>query len=278
MSRRFDGPQDSAELRNLLPPTQDELRDAMCVIFAGHQEKPSRQTVKQMRPILITKSIVKTLIEFLISNNPWYQQSGVSYSQANMDSLFQEDEGDVDTSIPQALQICHLISGCWHHRRCRFERYYYGGGWFYQRGSFGNKDPNFAFVCWNMIQKREWTRSTNAKPSTTQEKKAAKLLRRLHSSARSLKGSAGYKLCRRNEIRSLMKKFSTPALFVTVNPHDLTSSLIPIIHGPGVFGHCKAYYGMVEAQGRGTLHCHFLIWVKGNPSPQGLQWVFRQNV
>ncbi|KAG1807364.1 hypothetical protein EV424DRAFT_1329595, partial [Suillus variegatus] len=101
-------PQDSAELRNLLPPTQDELRDAMCVIFAGHQEKPSRQTVKQMRPILITKSIVKTLIEFLISNNPWYQQSGVSYSQANMDSLFQEDEGDVDTSIPQALQICHL--------------------------------------------------------------------------------------------------------------------------------------------------------------------------
>ncbi|KAG2743632.1 hypothetical protein P692DRAFT_20745521 [Suillus brevipes Sb2] len=41
--------------------------------------------------------------------------------------------------------------------------------------------------------------------------------------------------------------------------------------GPGVFGHCKAYYGMVEAQGRGTLHCHFLLWIAGNPSPQRLR-------
>jgi hypothetical protein len=28
---------------------------------------------------------------------------------------------------------------------------------------------------------------------------------------------------------------------------------------------------MVEAQGRGTLHCHMLIWLKGNPSPQDLR-------
>jgi hypothetical protein len=92
----------------MLPPSQDDLCDAMCVIFAGHTEKPSRETVKQMRPILVTKSIVKTLIDFLVTNNPWYQQSGVSYSQENMDALFEEVDGDVDTSLPQALQICHL--------------------------------------------------------------------------------------------------------------------------------------------------------------------------
>ncbi|KAJ7603335.1 hypothetical protein DFH06DRAFT_1022312, partial [Mycena polygramma] len=39
----------------------------------------------------------------------------------------------------------------------------------------------------------------------------------------------------------------------------------------GLFGHCTAYYGMVEAQGRGTLHCHMLIWIAGNPSPQVLR-------
>jgi hypothetical protein len=39
----------------------------------------------------------------------------------------------------------------------------------------------------------------------------------------------------------------------------------------GLFGHCKAYYSMVEAQGRGTLHCHMLIWLDGNPSPQELR-------
>ncbi|KAF8125569.1 hypothetical protein EV363DRAFT_1098218, partial [Boletus edulis] len=40
--------------------------------------------------------------------------------------------------------------------------------------------------------------------------------------------------------------------------------------GRGLFGQCNAYYGMVEAQGRGTLHCHLMLWLEGNPSPQQL--------
>lgn len=32
--------------------------------------------------------------------------------------------------------------------------------------------------------------------------------------------------------------------------------------GSGLFGICKAYYGTVEAQGRGTLHCHLLLWLE----------------
>ncbi|KAF8177146.1 hypothetical protein K438DRAFT_1606696, partial [Mycena galopus ATCC 62051] len=39
----------------------------------------------------------------------------------------------------------------------------------------------------------------------------------------------------------------------------------------GLFGRCSAYYAMVEAQGRGTLHCHMLVWIEGNPSPQELR-------
>lgn len=40
---------------------------------------------------------------------------------------------------------------------------------------------------------------------------------------------------------------------------------------PGLFGKCKAYYGMVEAQGKGTLHCHILVWLIGHLSPQALR-------
>ncbi|KIK87389.1 hypothetical protein PAXRUDRAFT_152414, partial [Paxillus rubicundulus Ve08.2h10] len=40
--------------------------------------------------------------------------------------------------------------------------------------------------------------------------------------------------------------------------------------GMGVYGNCKAYYGTVEVQGRGTLHCHMLLWIASNPSPQAL--------
>lgn len=39
----------------------------------------------------------------------------------------------------------------------------------------------------------------------------------------------------------------------------------------GLFGKCIAYYGTVEAQARGTLHCHFLIWIEGHPSPQQMR-------
>ncbi|KAG1732738.1 hypothetical protein EDB19DRAFT_1831227 [Suillus lakei] len=272
-------PQDTTQLRDMLPPSR----------------------IKQMHPVLVTKSTVKTLIDFLLANNPWYQQCGVSYSQENMDSLFEECDADLDSSVPQALDICHLprdnemnedsgleprdvdapedaeagdivieavgftkgdhssiskekmklhvLAYVLDHNKfilskagSRFisdndpglmsflfphlDPWDIGG--FYHTGRTAQQylsmeaqvknllrqdnlpfrsDPNFAFICWNMIQKKEvsrnttfrisssmqhdlaqdlkdvapsltslaekWTHSVNAKPSTTQEKKAA---------------------------------------------------------------------------------------------------------
>ncbi|KAJ6601227.1 hypothetical protein DFH09DRAFT_901102, partial [Mycena vulgaris] len=101
-------------------------------------------------------------------------------------------------------------------------------------GAF-QSDASFAYVCWNIMQKKEvnqhisfrtdarthsdvvkdiyemaphlsellekWETDKNAKPSTKQEKKAMKTLNRLKIIAKDLRGSSGYKLCRRNEIR-----------------------------------------------------------------------------
>lgn len=58
--------------------------------------------------------------------------------------------------------------------------------------------------------------------------------------------------------------------------HEMISKFISIIlrygkHERGLFGKCTAYYGTVETQGRGTLHCHMLIWLKGHPSPQEMR-------
>ena len=39
----------------------------------------------------------------------------------------------------------------------------------------------------------------------------------------------------------------------------------------GILGKVKAYYGTVEAQGRGTLHCHMMIWVEGGLSPDEIK-------
>ena len=39
----------------------------------------------------------------------------------------------------------------------------------------------------------------------------------------------------------------------------------------GILGKVKAYYGCVEAQGRGTLHCHMLVWVEGGLNPDEIK-------
>jgi Helitron helicase-like domain at N-terminus len=35
---------------------------------------------------------------------------------------------------------------------------------------------------------------------------------------------------------------------------------------PGIFGEMVAYIGMVEVQNRGSLHFHFIRWLKGSPT------------
>ncbi|KAJ7699721.1 hypothetical protein B0H16DRAFT_1212468, partial [Mycena metata] len=127
------------------------------------------------------------------------------------------------------------------------------------------RDPNFAYVCWNIIQKKEvnrhvtfrtnaschasivqeieqmgphltdmmkkWELNPNAAPSNKEEKRALRTLNKLKLMAKDLKGSSGYKQCRRNEIQSLMKKMATPALFITINPADICDPLIGAMGG-----------------------------------------------
>ncbi|KAJ3537287.1 hypothetical protein NM688_g6714 [Phlebia brevispora] len=39
----------------------------------------------------------------------------------------------------------------------------------------------------------------------------------------------------------------------------------------GILGHVKSFYGCVESQGRGTLHCHMVIWVEGGLDPNQIR-------
>jgi hypothetical protein len=51
----------------------------------------------------------------------------------------------------------------------------------------------------------------------------------------------------------------------------------------GVFGHVSAYFGVVESQGRGSLHLHMLLWMKNAPLQEEMEELlkdvdFRQRV
>ncbi|KAF5361235.1 hypothetical protein D9757_013225 [Collybiopsis confluens] len=55
--------------------------------------------------------------------------------------------------------------------------------------------------------------------------------------------------------------------------HNTISILLDILlgikrpNGKGIFGNVSVYYGVVEAQGRGSLHLHLLVWLKHGLSP-----------
>ncbi|KIO23835.1 hypothetical protein M407DRAFT_77695, partial [Tulasnella calospora MUT 4182] len=45
----------------------------------------------------------------------------------------------------------------------------------------------------------------------------------------------------------------------------------------GLFGKVSGYYGTIEAQGRGSLHCHMLIWISGSLGPDELRSKLQNN-
>ncbi len=445
-------PQDISTLRNILPPSTDEIQQSMCALFIGGKQKPTKDNIKDLSPVLVSKNRVQTMLEFLIDNNQWYQSAGISMSKDNINQLFEAGEIN-DCAIPHAVEIGHLpsdesynfnigytepigVTSDYTNRRqfqssagehdFLMEAVGYtanenstqnyqkmkaaalswcldGKSFLQMRGSsnlikdddpglmsfafphldpwgiggFNNpnrkpeqhipfqrqvsnllkqndspfeRDPNFAFICWNIIQKAQvrqnsafsikagshreivreleelgpaldklaekWHTHPHAKAETEIEKKAHALLNKLKVVNKDLHNSMGYKLCRRNEIRALIKQYSTPALFITINPSDYNNPLVAVLagksisewqsmtdfermafiakhpavvaqffdaimnsfiklvlrynNGVGYFGKCSAYYGMVETQGKGTLHCHMLIWLEGNPDPEEL--------
>ena len=58
--------------------------------------------------------------------------------------------------------------------------------------------------------------------------------------------------------------------------HIIISSFVSIVlcyrkPGCSLLGKCTAYYGTIEAQGQGTLHCHMLVWLHGHLFPQQMR-------
>ncbi|KAH9852941.1 hypothetical protein C2E23DRAFT_729989, partial [Lenzites betulinus] len=101
-------PQDAAHLTDVLPPSNDAIRDTLCAVFVG-KSQPTRQNIRELSPVLVRKSQVKTMIDFLMAKNPKYAISDTfrGYSQQNMDKLFEEGSHD-DQNVLCAMEIGHL--------------------------------------------------------------------------------------------------------------------------------------------------------------------------
>ncbi|KII93844.1 hypothetical protein PLICRDRAFT_99331, partial [Plicaturopsis crispa FD-325 SS-3] len=104
-------PQDTTQMNVVLPAAPEVIADNICAVFVGGQ-KPTRKTIRKLAPVLIRKSRVKVMIEFLIANNPFYSVSSgfEGFSQNNLDNLL-EESGNADESdegVPCNMEIGYI--------------------------------------------------------------------------------------------------------------------------------------------------------------------------
>jgi hypothetical protein len=62
----------------ILPPDGDDIQDTICVLFSGCglNRKPTVESLKRFGPVLICKSRIIRMLNFLVSQNEWYQSFG----------------------------------------------------------------------------------------------------------------------------------------------------------------------------------------------------------
>ncbi|KAI9061815.1 hypothetical protein FKP32DRAFT_1726256, partial [Trametes sanguinea] len=102
-------PQDATHLSNVLPPSNDVIRDSVCALFVG-KRKPTKETIASLRPIVVRKSVVKDMIDFLTTHNPHYRVSREfhGYSQENMDNLLGERTAGLHEGVPCSMEVGHI--------------------------------------------------------------------------------------------------------------------------------------------------------------------------
>lgn len=102
-------PQNTTQLNSILPPPYTAIRDTVCAVFVG-QTRPTRETMGKLSPVLVRKSRVKTIAQFLCSSNPHYvcDTQFHGFSQHNLDELFGPNTVNQDEGVPCAMEVGHI--------------------------------------------------------------------------------------------------------------------------------------------------------------------------
>ncbi|KAI6010745.1 hypothetical protein F5J12DRAFT_904895 [Pisolithus orientalis] len=75
---------DLTGLSTVLPLMWCNLCGAVCMVFAGGAFHPTAEALCKLLPVLVSKRRVKSMIEWLISNNEWYMKKGIMFSKENL--------------------------------------------------------------------------------------------------------------------------------------------------------------------------------------------------
>ncbi|RDX44765.1 hypothetical protein OH76DRAFT_1359002, partial [Lentinus brumalis] len=104
-------PQDATHLNDVLPPCPDVIQSMVCAVFIG-KSKPTAKNIEGLRPVLVQKSRVSTVINFLTGENSHYTPDRLGgfqgFSQENLDQLFGPNTTGVNEGVPCTMEIGHI--------------------------------------------------------------------------------------------------------------------------------------------------------------------------
>ncbi|KAI0730648.1 hypothetical protein C8Q76DRAFT_573271, partial [Earliella scabrosa] len=85
------------------------IRDTVCAVFVG-KTKPTAKNIESLNPVLVSKSRVKLMINFLTDSNDSYRVTDRfrGFSQENLDSLLGPGNEHRDEGVPCSMEIGHI--------------------------------------------------------------------------------------------------------------------------------------------------------------------------
>ncbi|KAJ7920046.1 hypothetical protein B0H13DRAFT_1867949 [Mycena leptocephala] len=92
--------QDVGSLRDVLPTPRSEIAEAMCALFIGSNTVPTVDNIRQLGPVLVSKTRVETMIKFLLQENAFYSVSDCTFSSENLNNLLGPEWVGCDTGVP----------------------------------------------------------------------------------------------------------------------------------------------------------------------------------
>ncbi|PIL26487.1 hypothetical protein GSI_12245 [Ganoderma sinense ZZ0214-1] len=93
-------------VQRVLPPPPETIRDTVCIVYVGGS-KPTKKTISKFGPALAKKSRVRTMINFLVSDNVHYacDMTFHGFEPRNLDMLFDNDDASEDEAVPCAIDV-----------------------------------------------------------------------------------------------------------------------------------------------------------------------------
>ena len=92
-------------LQTLFPLSTNKMHNNVCILFLGHNIKPTKENIAYLALVLVSKNKGLKLIKFLTKKNNYYYEEGIKFSTTNQDSVCSSANFTGNVSMPKTVTL-----------------------------------------------------------------------------------------------------------------------------------------------------------------------------